>query len=132
MGQLNPDKIYVNIGEVISEFDYEDFIYFIYNLGMDYYDGLNIISKEEWTDIFNALKENYAEFEVEKNIKYEEFRDKMAVFINDKFYRHRCAYEVAMDALTSFGKGNQSAKLNYLIVDFEEHEAFDNEKAEEQ
>ena len=132
MGQLNPDKIYVNIGEVISEFDYEDFIYFIYNLGMDYYDGLNIISKEEWTDIFNALKENYAEFEVEKNIKYEEFRDKMSVFINDKFYRHRSAYEVAMDALTSFGKGNQSAKLKYLIEDFEEHEAFDNEKAEEQ
>lgn len=32
MGQLNPDETYVNIGEVISEFDYEDFIYFIYNL----------------------------------------------------------------------------------------------------
>ena len=51
---------------------------------------------------------------------------------NDKFYRHRSAYEVAMDALTSFGKGNQSAKLKYLIEDFEEHEVFDNEKAEGQ
>ena len=132
MGKLNPDKIYVNIGEVISEFDYEDFIYFIYNLGMDYYDGLNIISKEEWMNVFKALKENYAEFEVEKNITYEEFREKMAVFINDMFYKHRSVYNVMMDALTSFGKGNQSATLKYLIEDFEEHEAFEKEFAEGQ
>ena len=57
MGKLKPNKIYVNLGEVISEFTYADFIYFIYNLGMDYYDGLNIISKEEWNDILNSLKE---------------------------------------------------------------------------
>ena len=56
MGKLKPNKIYVNLGEVISEFTYADFIYFIYNLGMDYYDGLNIISKEEWNDILNFLK----------------------------------------------------------------------------
>ena len=56
MGKLNPNKIYVNLGEVISELTYADFIYFIYNLGMDYYDGLNIVSKEEWNDILNSLK----------------------------------------------------------------------------
>ena len=56
----------------------------------------------------------------------------MAVFINNKFYRHRSAYEVAMDALISFGEGNQSAKLNCLIEDFEEHEAFDKAKVEGQ
>ena len=32
MGKLNPNKIYVNLGEVISEFTYADFIYFIYNI----------------------------------------------------------------------------------------------------
>ena len=66
MGKLKPNKIYVNLGEVISEFTYADFIYFIYNLGMDYYDGLNIISKEEWNDILNFLKENYTQYEIEK------------------------------------------------------------------
>lgn len=54
------------------------------------------------------------------------------MFINDKFYRHRSAYEVAMDALISFGEGNQSAKLNCLIEDFEEHEVFDKAKVEGQ
>ena len=29
MGQLNPDKIYANVGEVNSEFDYEDFVCFM-------------------------------------------------------------------------------------------------------
>lgn len=47
MGKLNPNKIYVNIGEVILNFSYKDFIYFIYNLGMDYYDGLDVISSED-------------------------------------------------------------------------------------
>lgn len=54
------------------------------------------------------------------------------MFINDKFYRHRSAYEVAMDALTSFEEGNKSAKLKCLTKDFEEYEVFDNEKAEGQ
>ena len=125
MGKLNPNKIYVNLGEVISEFTYADFIYFIYNLGMDYYDGLNIISKEEWNDILNFLKENYTHYEVEKKINYREFRKRMASFLNKKFYKHKHAYEVMNDALTSFEKGNKTAKLKYLIKDFEEHEGFD-------
>ena len=69
MGKLNPNKIYVNLGEVILNFSYKDFIYFIYNLGMDYYDGLDIISDEDWHDILEALKENYVQYEVEKKIK---------------------------------------------------------------
>ena len=44
MGKLNPYKIYVNLGEVVLKFTYKDFIFFIYNLGMDYYDGIDIIS----------------------------------------------------------------------------------------
>ena len=125
MGKLNPNKIYVNLGEVISEFTYADFIYFIYNLGMDYYDGLNIISKEEWNDILNFLKENYTQYEVEKKINYREFRKRMALFMSEKFYKHKHVYEVMNDALTSFGKGNKTAKLKYLIKDFEENEGFD-------
>ena len=125
MGKLNPNKIYVNLGEVISEFTYADFIYFIYNLGMDYYDGLNIISKEEWNDILNFLKENYTHYEVEKKINYREFRKRMASFMSEKFYKHKHVYEVMNDALTSFGKGNKTAKLKYLIKDFEENEGFD-------
>ena len=125
MGKLKPNKIYVNLGEVISEFTYADFIYFIYNLGMDYYDGLNIISKEEWNDILNFLKENYTHYEVEKKINYREFRKRMASFMSEKFYKHKHVYEVMNDALTSFGKGNKTAKLKYLIKDFEENEEFD-------
>ena len=45
---------------------------------------------------------------------------------------HRFAYEVAMDTLTSFGEGNKSAKLKWLIKYFEEHEAFDKAKVEGQ
>ena len=129
MGKLNPNKIYVNLGEVILNFSYKDFIYFIYNLGMDYYDGLDIISDEDWHDILEALKENYVQYEVEKKINYKEFRENMATFINGKFYKHRHAYEVMTDAMMSFGKGNKSAKLKYLIKDFEEHEKFENEIA---
>ena len=122
---MDPNKIYVNLGEVISEFTYADFIYFIYNLGMDYYDGLNIISKEEWNDILTSLKENYTQYEVEKKINYREFRKRMASFMNEKFYKHRHAYEVMYDAIDSFGKGNKTAQLKYLIKDFEEHQEFD-------
>ena len=125
MGKLNPNKIYVNLGEVISELTYADFIYFIYNLGMDYYDGLNRISKEEWNNILNFLKENYTQYEVEKKINYREFRKRMASFLNEIFYKHEHAYEVMHDALASFGKGNKTAKLKYLIKDFEEHQEFD-------
>ena len=53
----------------------------------------------------------------------------MATFINGKFYKHRHAYEVMTDAMMSFGKGNKSEKLKYLIKDFEEHEKFENEIA---
>ena len=49
----------------------------------------------------------------------------MASFINEKFYKHKHVYEVMNDALTSFGKGNKTAKLKYLIKDFEENEGFD-------
>lgn len=122
---MDPNKIYVNLGEVISEFTYADFIYFIYNLGMDYYDGLNIISKEEWNDILTSLKENYTQYEVEKKINYREFRKRMASFMNEKFYKHRHSYEVMYDAIDSFGKGNKNAQLKYLIKDFEEHQEFD-------
>lgn len=127
MGKLKRDKIYRNLGEVILQLPYRDFIYFIYNLGMDYYDGLNILTKEEWSRIFNALKDNYVQYEIEKKINYKEFRKRMATFINGIFYKHRSAYEVMMDALSSFDKGNKTAKLKYLIEDFEEHEALDNE-----
>ena len=129
MGKLNPNKIYVNIGEVILNFSYKDFIYFIYNLGMDYYDGLDVISSEDWRDILNARKEDCVRYEGEKKINYKEFRENMATFINGKFYKHRHAYEVMTDAMMSFGKGNKSAKLKYLIKDFEEHEKFENEIA---
>ena len=130
MGKLNSNKIYVNLGEVVLKFSYRDFIYFIYNLGMDYYDGLQIISDEEWHDIFAALKENYVQYEVEKKIKYKEFRDNMATFLNAKFYKHKHAHEVMMDAMTSFGEGNTSAKLKHLIEDFEEHEKLAKEFAD--
>ena len=124
---MKQGKIYKNLGEVILQFTYRDFIYFIYNLGMDYYDGLNILSKKEWSSIFNTLKDNYVQYEIEKKINYKEFRKRMATFINEIFYKHRCAYEVMLDALSSFDKGNKTAKLKYLIKDFEEHEALDNE-----
>ena len=124
------DKLYGNIGEVISDFTYKEFIYFIYNLGMDYYDGLNVISKEEWQEIFVALKDNYTQYEVEKKIKYKEFKANMAAFINQKLYKHPSAHQVMTDALTTFGYGNKTAKLKYLILDFEEHEAFEMEFAE--
>ena len=127
MGKLKQDKIYVNLGEVISDLIYRDFIYFIYNLGMDYYDGLNLITKEEWQSIFSALKDNYTQYEIEKKINYKEFRQRMAEFLNKMFYKHRSVYEIMTDALTSFDKGSKKAKLKYLIRDFEEHEAFDNE-----
>ena len=126
MGKLKR-KIYVNLKEVILDFTYRDFIYFIYNLGMDYYDGINDVSKEEWQDIFGALKDNYVQYEVERKIDYKTFRANMAAFINNKFYKHRSAYEVMTFALSSFGRGNKTAKLKYLIRDFEEHEEFDNE-----
>ncbi len=129
MGKLNPNKIYANIGEVILKFSYKDFIYFIYNLGMDYYDGFDVIGSEDWHDILNALKENYVQYEVKKKIKYKEFRENMAAFINSKFYKHKHAYEVMTDAMMSFGEGNESAKLKYLIKDFEEREKFENEIA---
>ena len=127
MGKLNPNKIFVNLGEVILTFSYRDFIYFIYNLGIDYYDGLQIISDEDWCDILETLKANYVQYEVEKKIKYKEFRENMATFLNTKFYKHKHAYEVMSDAMTSFGQGNASAKLKYLINDFEEHEKFKQE-----
>ncbi|MBE5731769.1 MAG: hypothetical protein E7353_01930 [Clostridiales bacterium] len=127
MGKSKLDRIYGNLGEVISVFTYREFIYFIYNLGMDYYDGLNIVTKKEWQSIFNVLKDNYVQYEVEKKINYKEFRKRMAEFVNGVFYKHKYAYEVMMDALTSFGQGNKTAKLKYLIKDFEEHEEFDNE-----
>ena len=127
MGKLNPNKIYVNLGEVILKLSYRDFVYFIYNLGMDYYDGLQIISDEDWRDILETLKANYVQYEVEKKIKYKEFRENMAMFLNIKFYKHKHAYEVMTNAMTSFGHGNASAKLKYLINDFEEHEKFKQE-----
>ena len=46
----------------------------------------------------------------------------MATFLNAKFYKHKHAYEVMSDAMSSFGQGNANAKLKYLIQDFEEHE----------
>ena len=74
MSVLKPNKIYKNLGEVILEFTYRDFIYFIYNLGMDYYDGLNVLTKEEWQSILNALKDNYLQYEIEKKINYKELK----------------------------------------------------------
>ena len=127
MGKLQNDKIYTNLGAVISDLDYGDFIYFIYNLGMDYYDGLDVISKADWQDILGVLKENYTRYEVENKIGYEEFINNMATFINEKFYKHKSAYDVMMDALYSFEKGNQDSRLEYLIKDFDEHEELDNE-----
>lgn len=127
MSVLKPNKIYENLGEVILEFTYRDFIYFIYNLGMDYYDGLNVLTKEEWQSILNALKDNYLQYEIEKKINYKEFKKRMAAHINGVFYKHKYAYEVMTDALSSFDKGNKKAKLKYLMKDFEEHEAFENE-----
>ena len=43
------------------------------------------------------------------------------------FYKHRSVHEVMTDALTSFGKGNRNARLKFLIKDFDEREAFENE-----
>ena len=127
MGKLDPNQIYVNLGEVVSLYTYKDFIYFMYNLGMDYYDGLNIISKEEWQAILEALKENYQQYEVEKKINYRQFRANMADFLSQKFRKHPSLFQVMQDALTSFEKGNKIAKLKYLIRDFEEHEALEKE-----
>ena len=127
MGKLDPNQIYVNLGEVVSLYTYKDFIYFMYNLGMDYYDGLNIISKEEWQAILEALKENYQQYEVEKTINYRQFRANMADFLSKKFRKHPSLFQVMQDALTSFEKGNKNAKLKYLIRDFEEHEALEKE-----
>ena len=73
MSVLKPNKIYKNLGEVILEFTYRDFIY---NLGMDYYDGLNVLTKEEWQSILNALKDNYLQYEIEKKINYKELKKK--------------------------------------------------------
>ena len=122
MGKLNPNKIYVNLGEVILKLSYKDFIYFIYHLGMDYYDGFDMISDQDWSDILETLKENYVQYEVEKKIRYKEFLMNMATFLNTKFYKHKYAYEVMNNAMSSFGEGNAAAKLKYLIKDFEEHE----------
>ena len=127
MGNLKQDKLYTNLGAVVADFTYRDFIYFIYNLGMDYYDGLNVISKAEWQAIFAALKDNYTQYEVEKKINYRQFRENMATFLNEKFYKHKAVHTVMTDALTSFGMGNETAKLKYLIKDFEEKEAFEAE-----
>ena len=125
MGRL--DKIYVNLGEVVSEFTYSEFLYFIYNLGMDYYDGLNIIDKQDWQDIFSALKENHILFEFEEKIGYPEFISNMATVLNEKFYKHRSAYEVMNDALTSFDKGNDDAKLEVVIRDLQDCQDFEDE-----
>ena len=43
------------------------------------------------------------------------------------FYKHKNAYEVMLDALSSFGKGDRKAKLKHLIKTFEEYETFDDE-----
>lgn len=127
MNKPKSGKIYANLGEVISEFTYRDFLYFIYNLGMDYYDGLNFLCKEEWQSIFSVLKDSYNKYEIEKKINYREFRKIMAEFINGVFYKHKYAYEIMSDAISSFGQGSRAAKLKYLIEDFNEHEEFDNE-----
>lgn len=124
---MKKDKIYVNLGEVILDLTYRDFFYFIYNLGMDYYDGMNILTKEEWKSIYSALKDNYVQYEIEKNINYKEFKKRMAEVINRVFYKHKNAYEVMLDALSSFGKGDRKAKLKHLIKTFEEYETFDDE-----
>ena len=124
---MKKDKIYVNLGEVILDLTYRDFFYFIYHLGMDYYDGMNILTKEEWKSIYSALKDNYVQYEIEKNINYKEFKKRMAEVINRVFYKHKNAYEVMLDALSSFGKGDRKAKLKHLIKTFEEYETFDDE-----
>lgn len=123
------DKIYTNLGQVVADFTYRDFIYFIYNLGMDYYDGLNVVSRDQWQNIYQALKDNYVQYQVEKQIHYRQFRANMAAVLNEAFRKHPSAYQVMNDALTSFGKGNKSAKLKHLIHDFEEHEIIDRELA---
>ena len=121
------NKMFVTLKDIISEFTYREFIYFIYNLGMDYYDGLDILNREEWQAIFNCLKDSYIQYEVEKKIKYKDFREIMATLIGKIFYKHKHDYEVTIEAWEVFGKGNKNAKLNYLIKDFEEHEILDNE-----
>ena len=120
---MKKDKIYTSLGEVVSAFTYRDFIYFMFNLGMDYYDGLNVMSKEEWEKIFTALKENYTLYEKEKKINYRQFRANMADVLNGVFHKHRSSYNVMYDALTSFGVGTKDLKMKYLISDLEEQEA---------
>ena len=120
---MKKDKIYTNLGEVVSAFTYRDFIYFMFNLGMDYYDGLNVMSREEWEKIFTALKENYTLYEKEKKINYRQFRANMADILNEVFHKHRSAYNVMYDALISFGVGTKDLKMKYLISDLEEQEA---------
>jgi hypothetical protein len=123
MGKVNyRKKIYINLKQIICDYTYKELIYFIYNLGMDFYDGLNILSREDWLDIYNSLIENYTKYEVLKEIKYKEFRENIATVIEQKFYKHEKAYETMIEALRTFGEGNKNAKLKYLIKDFEEHE----------
>ena len=132
MNKINHNKkLYTNLTEVISDFTYRELIYFLYNLGMDYYDGLNVMSRVEWQGIFAALKENYIRYEVEKTIRYREFRQIMAVLIGNTFYKHPHVYEIMTDALTSFNCGNNRSKLKHLIRDLEYHEALDQELREE-
>lgn len=123
MGKFNHDKIYTSLGAVVSEFTYGEFIYFMYNFGMDYYDDIAAITKDEWQDILTALKGNYTQYEVEKKINYRQFRENMATFLNDKFRKHPQAHNVMITALVSFDHGNKNSKLKYLIRDFDEHEA---------
>ncbi len=128
MGRVNfRKKFYVHPGEVVLDYTYKELIYFIYNLGMDYYDGLGILRREDWQEILTVLKAYYTQYEVEKKIRYKEFKGGMSAFIGKKFYKHPKAYEVMMLAMECFGKGNAKAKLKALIKDFEEREIMDAE-----
>jgi hypothetical protein len=123
--------MYTDLGAVISDFTCCEFIYFLYNLGMDYYDGLGVMSDEEWQTVFCALKDNYVLYEVEKEIDYRELRARMAAVLNKTFYKHRSAYDVMMDALSSFDQGDRSVRLKHLIRSLEESEALAREFAAE-
>ncbi len=121
----------VRVGEVIERFTYKEFIYFIYNLGIDYYDRIGVITREDWADVYATLKDAYTQYEVEKKINFKEFKGVMATIFDKKFYKSQKAHAIMVDAMTSFGYGNDNAKLKYLIQDFDEREEWDREFWEE-
>ena len=126
MGKVNyNNKIYTSLESIILDFTYSEFIYFIYNFGMDYYDRINTLTREEWENIYNCLKENYNKYEVLKEINFKQFKINISSFIESIIKKKNNKTQYREEALDCFGCGNKKAKLKYLIRDFEEMEKMD-------